>query len=60
MRTAKVIIGVGVLMLIGGVSAAVQSYDVNSQHDISKLAGSLAIAAVVIVVGVVKLRRAPA
>ena len=60
MRAGQVIIVVGVLILLGGISTAVQSYDFNSQHDISKFAGMVGVAAVLIALGIAKLRKPPA
>ena len=58
MKVAGIVLAVlGGLMILSGLHLALTKYDLNSSHDQSKLFGSLGVAALVLVGGLVLIKK---
>jgi hypothetical protein len=52
-----VLLVIGGLLVLGGLNTAFTKYDLNSSHDLSKLFGGLGVSAVLIVAGLMLVRK---
>ncbi len=58
MKVAGIVLAVlGGLMILSGLNLALTKYDLNSSHDQSKLFGSLGFSALLLVAGIVLIKK---
>ncbi|MBX3433502.1 MAG: hypothetical protein KF847_09290 [Pirellulales bacterium] len=53
----KTLTAIGGLLVLSNVSLAIAEYDMNSSHDLSKFAGGLGLAVLVLLGGVLLIRK---